>query len=314
MHLRPTRSRRLLPLLLLLALVPAGVFGAWPWLAPRVVFMPAKLAPAEASPARLGMAALAEDVWIATPDGPRLHGWWFPARGPRDCGALVYFHGNRGNLLSRAPLGRALAGEGFDVLLLDYRGYGASEGRPSEAGLYLDARAAHDYVTTVRDVPGSEVTLLGHSLGTAVASELATHVKPRALVMMSPFTGLGTATRARFGWVPDRISAWGGLRFPTREHVARVSAPTLFVMGTRDRFVPLEDARNVFEAAGGWARWLEIDGAGHNDLASHERFWSGLRDFTRELGACHARDARAGRDADDPATWSANSTPQPTLR
>ena len=150
------------------------------------------------------------------------------------------------------------AREGLDTLLFDYRGYGRSEGKPSEEGLYLDGEAAWRWAAERRQ----PVILYGESLGGAVAIELAVRHPPALLVAQSTFTSLREMAAAT---VP-----FGGLlarqRFSSLEKIRRVAAPVLIVHGDRDELVPYEMGRRLFEAAPGPKQLLTIPGAGHNDV------------------------------------------------
>ncbi|MFQ5691117.1 MAG: alpha/beta hydrolase [Gemmatimonadota bacterium] len=146
---------------------------ALPKLVPLFVFHPEPLRPRESHPRYWGYPE-AREVRFPTSDNLSLHGWWFPAAGPSERrGTAIFFHGNAGHIGPRGEIGAGLSRLGFDVLLPDYRGYGLSEGKPSELGLYRDAEAA--YVYALRRSGGSAETLLvvGNSLGSAVAAELA---------------------------------------------------------------------------------------------------------------------------------------------
>lgn len=271
--------------------VPALVFALWPVIAPSLVFMSKPLAQGMADPGRWGMGKAAKQVRIRTSDDLLLHGWWFSSQQRPSCGVVLYFHGNKGNLVSRAPLARSFTRQGLDVLLVDYRGYGASAGAPSEAGLYRDARAAYRYVVDVRKVPPEQIFLMGHSLGAAVATDVAVHHPSAGLVLISPFTSLAGATRAHVSWLPDRITQWGNLRFSTRDRIGHVTVPVLAVLGARDAFVPRSDAVALFRAAPQPKTWLEVAGHGHNDVMYSDEFGRTFETFRRRFGspACRRR-------------------------
>ena len=168
----------LINLAAILALVAGGLYV----MQPAMVFLPSrKLA---ATPDQWGLEY--EDVWLQTEDGVRLHGWYLPRAGARR--VLLFFHGNAGNISHRQATLEIFHRLGLSVLILDYRGYGRSEGRPSERGLYRDARAAWDHLVDGRGVAPSDIVLFGRSLGGAVAAELASQVQPRALILESTFS------------------------------------------------------------------------------------------------------------------------------
>jgi len=199
------------------------------------------------------------DVALVTGDGLRLGAWYVPVAGAR--AAVLVAPGNAGNRAMRAPLARALVARGLAVLLLDYRGYGGNPGRPSEAGLALDVRAARTFLVRDAGVPPDRLLYFGESLGCAVVAELATAHPPAALVLRSPFTDLAAVGRRHYPFLPVRALLHD--RFPTAAYVARVSAPVTVVYGTADTIVPPEQSRTVAEAA--HARTVAVPGADHND-------------------------------------------------
>lgn len=270
----------------LFGLLLVFLYAAWPQVARRFVFMPRPVHPSEKSPAYWGMGSEAEEVHFTTSDRVRLHAWWFRSRGEQACGTAIYFHGNNGNLLSRIRFAQNLAADGMQVLLVDYRGFGASEGVPSEPGLYRDASAAYHYVRTARGTRPNQIVLVGHSIGAAVAAELAGHHEVAALVLLSPFSSFPGATRARLPWLPDRVVNWDGSRFPTAVHVRRVRAPVLVARGQGDRFTVRSDALRVFDAVPGLKTWVEVPEVGHNDLSTSDGLQSALLRFRAHALNC----------------------------
>ena len=284
----------------LLAVV-AAVAGAlalihlmMPRLAPFFVFYPEPLAPHETHPRYWGFVD-ASEVRIPTEDDLELHAWWFPAaRDPRARGAAIYLHGNAGHLGDRGTVAAALANLGLDILLPDYRGYGASEGKPSEAGLYADARAAYRWLVEERGVDPARLILVGNSLGSAVAADLAIGRTVAGVVLLGAFTDIPSIARHRLSWLPEWYLDWRSPRFDTRERAARIEAPTLVGAGADDRVIPPGQSRAVFEALTGPRRWLELPGAGHNDIFSQQALWQELQRFTLEVleGSTAAPSAR----------------------
>ena len=215
------------------------------------------------SPSEVGLSAV-EAVTFDTEDGIRLHGWFVPSRGS-PVFTLAVFNGNAGNRAYRSGLARAFRERGVAVLLFDYRGFGGNDGRPTEAGLALDARAARAYLATRADVDPRRVVYFGESLGAAVAVRLATEHPPAALVLRSPFTSLADVGRLHYPFLPVRWLLRD--RFPNLERIAQVTSPVLVIAGDRDQIVPLEQSRRLFAAAS-WPKTLVvINGADHNDEA-----------------------------------------------
>jgi uncharacterized protein len=207
----------------------------------------------------------ARDVTLQTSDGLQLDAWYVPAEGTDRNMAVLVANGNAGDRSLRAPLADALANEGFSVLLFDYRGYGGNPGAPSEEGLARDARAAFGFLTEQQRVPGDRLIFFGESLGAAVVSELATEHPPAGLLLRSPFADLASVGRVHYPFLP--VSALLKDRYPVIELVGKIEAPTTVVYGTSDSIVPPEQSRAVAAAAAGPTEVVEIEGAGHNDLA-----------------------------------------------
>lgn len=253
----------------------------------RLTFMPHHLPEEHRDAERWGLAA--DDIWIQVDDGPRLHAWWVPSTSTDSiCGTVLHLHGNAGNIASRAPLGRGLAGRGYNVLLLDYRGYGASEGEPTERGLYQDAMAAHRFLVEDRGVPPEEFVLLAHSLGSAVATEVAKTRSVAAIALAAPFTSLPEAARARLRIVPRWLFDWEEGRFDALEDIPRIAAPVMVALGTEDGLVPSSSARALYAAASEPKEWVDVAGADHNGLFGDPEFMDRLDAFMRRHLGCGA--------------------------
>jgi uncharacterized protein len=207
----------------------------------------------------------AGEVPLRTEDGLDLGAWYVPARLAGRNVTVLVANGNAGNRSFRAPLAAALSEAGMSVLLFDYRGYGGNPGSPSEAGLALDVRAAHRYLTQDRGIPQGRLLYFGESLGAAVVTELATEHPPAGLLLRSPFVDLATVGRAHYPYLP--VGTLLRDRYPVAEQLARIMVPTTVVYGTADEIVPPEQSRAVAAAAGGPTVLAEIRGADHNDLA-----------------------------------------------
>ena len=231
-----------------------------------------------ATPAQIGLRY--EDVRLTSEDGVRLHGWWVPGRGPA---TVLFLHGNAGNVSHRLDSIRLFHDLGLSVFILDYRGYGSSEGRPTEAGTYLDAAAAWRYLTASRGIPAKRIAILGRSLGAAVAAWLARLHTPGALVVESAFTSVPDLAQEVYPWVPARrLSRY---RYSTREYVAAASCPVLVVHGRGDRTVPFHHGEAVYRAATGARAFLALEGS-HNMAHAQEsaRYANGLAAFLAAHG------------------------------
>ena len=201
-----------------------------------------------------------EDVWMKASDGVKIHGWFMPAENSR--GALLMCHGNAGNVSHRVESAALYQRMGLDVLVFDYRGYGQSEGSPSEKGTYADAEAAWDYLTVQRGIRPDRIVILGRSLGGAIASHLAIDHTPAALVLESAFSSVGDMGASLYPYLPVRLLS--RYRYDTADYVSRVSCPVLVMHGPGDEIVPFELGKKIFAAAKEPKQFAELAG-GHND-------------------------------------------------
>lgn len=224
-----------------------------------------------ATPADIGLAY--EEVTLATEDGPVLQGWFIPHQAAR--GTLLFCHGNAGNISHRLDSIRLFHDLGLNVLIFDYRGYGESDGKPTEAGTYRDADAAWRYLTEVRTVQSHDVVIFGRSLGAAVAADLATRTTPAAVILESAFTSVPDMAAAIYPWLPVRMLA--RYQYDTREKLRRITHPVLIIHSSEDEIIPFAHGRQLFESAHEPKRFLELHG-GHND-----GFLTSSGDYTREL-------------------------------
>ncbi|HKK50017.1 MAG TPA: alpha/beta hydrolase [Myxococcota bacterium] len=223
-----------------------------------VIFQPSP--GVDLTPEQLGLRA--EEVFLETADGVRIHGFWLPAEEADR--AVLFLHGNAGNASHRLPMAARLRALGAHVLLLDYRGYGRSEGSPSEDGLYADARAGLDHLTGARGLDARRVVVFGRSLGAVVAVDLARGRPFAGVILESAFPNAEEVARAAFGW-PLSLLARG--RFDALSRIGAVEAPLLFLHGDSDRIVPPSLGRALHEAAPEPKTFELVSGAGHNDTA-----------------------------------------------
>jgi pimeloyl-ACP methyl ester carboxylesterase len=285
---RLTRTARLLLAILAGLLLPGLIGMAFPDLVARLarpmIFYPERLSEREADPAFWGLAA-AESVFVDSEEGVRLHGWWIPASRSEvpdeseACEAVIFFHGNAGNIASRAPIAARLADLGLGVLLVDYRGYGRSEGSPSEEGLYADGRAAYRHLVDVKKVSPARLVVIGNSLGAAVATNVASELPVARLVLTGAFRSVPSLARSIYWWMPGRAFGWSINRFDSESRLADVTAPVLVGRGESDRLIPRAETRALYEAASEPKRWFEVAGADHNDLWWTGELWSQLAGF-----------------------------------
>jgi fermentation-respiration switch protein FrsA (DUF1100 family) len=222
-----------------------------------------------------------QDVELTSEDGTRLHGWWTaPSGWTPDKGALLYCHGNAGNLSHRGAgmlrLRDTLKG---GVFIFDYPGYGRSEGKPTEAGCFAAAAAGYAWLSEVQHVPGPAILLYGRSLGCAVAVEMAVHRPHRALVLVSPFTSLRAMAAEVFPWMPGRWLVSN--RFDNLGRIGRCPRPILVAHGTEDRVIPFRQGQQLFAAAPQPRQFVTMEGLDHNDIPSAE-LYTALASFLAE--------------------------------
>jgi len=201
----------------------------------------------------------AEDVWLRTSDNLKLHAWRLAADGSPV--VTLFLHGNGGNLTHRVGHLQEIRQAGSSVLILDYRGYGRSQGSPSERGLYRDAEAAYDHLLSGGCTP-SQIVLHGESLGTAVAVELASRRPCGGMILEAPFTSAAAVAHRVLPFVGPMIARG----FDSKRRIAAFTGPLLIIHGDRDEVIPLSLGRSLFQAANEPKQFWEVPGAGHNDI------------------------------------------------
>ena len=220
-----------------------------------------------------------EDVALTARDGCRLRGWFFPAQKGALRSELVFllFHGNAGNICNRLGFYAAWLGLGVNVFSFDYRGYGESEGIPSEEGTYLDGEAAHAWLLA-RGFAPQNIIALGKSLGGGIASELALRAPIGALILQSTFTSIANIGGDLFPFLPVR---WlNRIKYDTVQKVPRIHRPVLIMHSRDDKLIRFRHAEQNFTAANEPKMLWEIDG-GHNDVLLDGRagYLEGLEKF-----------------------------------
>lgn len=226
------------------------------------------------TPESVGLAY--EPVEFEAEDGVKLSGWFVPGDGSDR--VVLFFHGNAGNISHRLESIRLFHRLGLSVFIIDYRGYGQSEGRPSEQGTYLDAEAAWRFLIDERDVEPEQIILFGRSLGAAVAAWLAEHYQPGAVILESAFTSVPDMGASQFPFLPVRWLA--RIQYNTLERAPYLNAPVMVIHSPNDEIVPYSHGQQIFEAASEPKKFLEIKG-GHNDgfIVSGEQYERSLKSF-----------------------------------
>lgn len=272
----------------------------------------------ESTPREIGLAY--EDVFLASSDGVKIHGWYIPADipssptprshlrggisvpptrwnggGKRETAGrrgVLFFHGNAGNISHRLQTIRILHDLDLDTLIIDYRGDGRSGGRPSENGLYLDAEAAYDWMCARPEADPASIAAFGRSLGGAVAVELTRRRKISALIVESAFTSTADIGREVLPFLPVRLLVTQ--RFDSIGKVGSLAVPKLFLHGRDDEIIPFSHGERLFAAAAAPKRFVPLAG-GHNDA-----FMLPGNDYPAVLGRFLAEYPSGGGDASVP--------------
>lgn len=201
-----------------------------------------------------------KDVYFTASDGVKLNAWLINAGD--DAPMVLWFHGNAGNIADRIENAKLLFDRGLSIFMVDYRGYGRSEGKPSEKGINKDAQAAYDYLLA-HGVEVDNLIVFGRSLGSTVAIYVASHNTCAGVILESAFTNMADMARRHFPILPGM----GGFKrkFPSIDRIGSIDEPILFIHGDEDEIVPYELGRKLFEAASGDKNFYTINGAHHND-------------------------------------------------
>ncbi len=273
------RSRLVRRILLRTALWICILWVMLRWFEYRQVFQPSRAF--ESTGQELGRPM--EDVYFDTTDGMRLNGWYFAAEPRVSQGGWVWLlcHGNAGNISHRLRHASVLLNTGAAVFLFDYRGYGRSEGRPGEAGTYLDAQAAHAWLCR-RGYEPARIIVLGESLGGAVGTELALRERVGGLVLLATFTSVPELGAELFPWLPVR---WlSTIEYRTIDKLARIGVPAMVIHSPTDSLVPFRHAEANYAAIRGRKELWTIPGD-HNDFLYLDdlRYLEGLRRFMEIL-------------------------------
>jgi len=280
----PTVRRALVAIAALAVLGYGGPMG-YLWMNEKhIVFRPDQFGGRTVAPLPDSLHLVSERVAIASGDGAQIAGLVVSTA---DTAAqwLLYLHGNAGNVTS-SVLPQFYArwhALGLNVLAIDYRGYGESDPRTtSETGTYLDARAAYDWLRTVRHVSADRIIIYGHSLGSGVATELALHVEAAGLMLEGAFTSVPDLGAEVYPWFPVRWIATQ--RFATIDKIGRIAMPKLIMHASDDRIVPYAHGQRLYAAASAPKEWVELKG-GHMRafLDDSAHFWGHADAFVRRL-------------------------------
>jgi len=217
------------------------------------------------------------DLQLTASDGVKIHGWYVP--GPSNAThTVLFFHGNAGNLSHRDEKIDILHQLGANVCIIDYRGYGRSEGEPNEQGTYRDAQAAYDYLTKTLNREPRTIVVYGESLGTGMSVELATRVPVGGVVLEAGFTSIGDVAQGLFPFLPVRYLVRN--KYDSIHKIAGINAPLLFLHSRADEVFSFRHSERLFAAAREPKHLVELRG-NHNDafMQSVDVYRAALRDF-----------------------------------
>ncbi len=226
------------------------------------------------SPTDAGMEF--EDVFLTTRDNVSIHAWYVPKAGSGK--TLLFLHGNAGNISHRLDSLLIFHELGLSVLIIDYRGYGLSDGNPHEAGTYADAEAAWEYLISERNLSAQDIIIFGRSLGGGIASWLAIRNTPAVLILESTFTSITEMGAHIYPYLP--VKWLSQIHYPNIERINQVRSPVLLIHSEDDELIPYQHGRRLYQQANSPKSFLQLSG-GHNDgfLVSKEAYISGLQAF-----------------------------------
>ena len=258
-----------------IVIVIAVVIGYVKYIENRIIFYPMK--DIEFTPDLVGLTF--EDIYIKTQDNLQINGWFIPHDSAKY--TLLLCHGNAGNLGHRLEKLLILHKIPLNIFIFDYRGYGKSQGKPCESGIYLDAAAAYDYLVNERKISPEHIVCYGESLGTAAAVHLAAGKKVGALIVESGFSRGKDMAKRIYPFLPAFLFSD---TFDNLSRIKKIGAPKLFIHSKNDEIVPFSLARKLYDAAPGPKRFTELIG-GHNTafLDSQQDYLASIKAFIEGL-------------------------------
>jgi len=274
--LKPKLKTRLLDWLKLAGCVALGFPVLIYFLQERLIFFPQ---PLSADPLKANTGAAIEEVSLVTSDQVRLHGWLVKAA-PAQTSAplLIYFGGNAEEVSWLAETAGQYAG--WSLLMLNYRGYGRSEGKPGEAELFADALQIYDYAARRADV--GRLAVMGRSLGSGVAVHLAAHRPVAGVILVSPYDSVESVAKGVYPFLP--IGLMIKHRFDSLSQALQIKAPLLCLVASDDRVIPRPHSERLYAAWGGAKQWREIRPSAHDSVADAPEYWRAIADFLKGLG------------------------------
>ena len=223
-----------------------------------------------------------EEIRIAAADDVTLHGWFLKNSTVAKVPVLIYFGGNAEEVSGLTLDSESLPG--VAMLLVNYRGYGLSSGKPGEAALFSDAVTLYDYVSHRADVDASRIVLMGRSLGSGIAVFLASQRRVAAVVLVTPYDSITAVAQRKFPFMP--VSWLLRHPFDSYSRAPGIKAPLLALVAKDDTLIPPEHARRLVANWGGTSRLVLLDGVDHDTISFHERYWPAITAFSRQQGTC----------------------------
>ena len=229
------------------------------------------------TPEQYGLCGF-DESFIKTGDGLSIQLWYKPAKNGQP--TILYFHGNASHIGNRAGIYSALAGKGFGVLTISYRGYGKSEGKPTEQGLYIDGRSAISYLTENNKIPLDNIILYGESLGTGVAVQMAQEHSVRAVILQAPYTSVSGRAAELYFFIPVKMVMLD--HFDSLSKITKINAPLLILHGELDETIPIRHGKTLLKAANSPKEAVFFHDVGHNNFDS-SAIAANVRDFIGSL-------------------------------
>jgi uncharacterized protein len=259
------------------------VITAWVFLSlliyffqPKLIYFPHK--EVEVTPEYLSLDY--EELTLTTSDDVELNAWWIP--NPDARATLLFLHGNAGNISHRLDSIDIFYKLGLSVLIIDYRGYGKSTGKPSEQGTYTDAETAYNYLIEAKNISPNKIVIFGRSLGGAVATWLAEKQPTAALILESSFTSIADIGKHYYPYLPTSLIA--RIKYPSIKRISNVTPSVLIIHSINDEIIPYEHGQQLYQAANEPKSFLEING-GHNEgfISSGEKYSNGIDKFISNI-------------------------------
>ena len=222
-----------------------------------MIFYPLK--ELNANPSNIGLEF--ENIYLITKDNIKIHGWFIPNN--LTSKTILFFHGNAGNISYRIDIIEILSTLNVNIFIIDYRGYGNSNGKPSEKGMYIDAITAYEYLINQKKIKPENIIIYGKSIGTTAAIDLASKVKIGKLIVDSGLTSAKDMSKIIIPFIP--VYLFLNVKFNSIKKIANVNCPKLFIHSIDDKIIPFSMGQKLYEKANYPKKFYESTGS-HNDF------------------------------------------------